>query len=220
MTFQWKLLKPARPISRLQRKTAVSIAEHYLETGQGLPVHDLNVQLGKKRNVLGELDQLGLIQNDFGKYYPTFPTLSFLPPKIRNSYAGYLHYVMKAIQILYRISPGRYAIDDVSKRMGEALKQDNGARLSPNGATPIIFKTAASFLASFRQSVMTEPYGAIVQSVVPTHQMIDYKNLTGAWKLELGLQQNLPAYLRPKNPATPAAAETFKSHQGATGYEG
>ena len=123
MTFQWKLLKPARPISRQQKKVAIQITQHYLETGRGLPIHDLNMQLREKRNVLGELDQLGLIQNDAGKYYPTF-----------------------------------------------------------------------------------EPNGAVIQSVVPTPQIIDYKNLSGAWKLELNLPQNLPAYLRPTNPAPAVAA--------------
>lgn len=209
MTFQWKLLKPARPISRLQKKTAVLIADYYLSTGEGLPAHDLNWRLGEKRIVLGELEQFGLIQYDMGKYYPTFPALYFLPPNIRNSYTDYLHYVMKAIQIVYKDGgQGRFSIDVVAKQMGEALKQDNGAKLGPNGVGPIIFKTAASFLRSFRQSMSTEPNGGVViQSIIPFPTMIDYKNVSGAWKLELKLQQNVPAYLKPMAPAAAAATE-------------
>jgi predicted nucleotide-binding protein len=206
MTFQWKLLKPARPISRLQRKTAVLIAEHYLKTGQGFPINDLQWQLRAKRNVLGQLDQLGLIQNDAGKYYPTFPALYFLPVEIRNGYTGYLHYVMKAIQMLYeRGGDGRYPVEDVLKQMPEALDEDNGVKLESNDGS-FDFNRAILFLSAFRSSVTTEPnFGVVVKSIIPVHTMIDYKNLTGAWKLELKMPQNIPTYLRPTNPA-PAAA--------------
>ena len=77
MRFDWDLLRPGREITDAQKSVVEEIGLTFLNSGTGTPVHKKKVDLGGKRTLLNELEQLGLIRNRFNHYYPTFPALFF-----------------------------------------------------------------------------------------------------------------------------------------------
>ena len=209
MGFDWNLLKPGREITDDQRSLVIEIGLNFLTKGSGTPIHKKMVELGGRRTLLAEIEQIGLIRNHWNSYYPTFPALYFLPQPIRDGYAGYLHYILKAIRLLFEDrGPGRFQIEEVGSRTAEVLAQDKPSELAQVGLSEIYFERAAWFLRDFRQSILAEDSsraGAPVGSVVPTHNMYDYADLQQAWKLELA--QNRPVYMNPlaTSPAVVAA---------------
>src|SRR5882762_10669348 len=101
MQFDWDLLKPQAELTESQKSLVREVGETFLMTGTGIPSHQKRVQLGKNRNLLNELVQLGLIRSNWDRYYPTFPALYFLSPTLRESYAGVLHMIFQAVKFLY-----------------------------------------------------------------------------------------------------------------------
>lgn len=219
MRFDWDLLKPGREITDAQKTVVEEIGLTFLNSGAGTPVHQKKVELGAKRTVLNELEQFGLIRDQWNSYYPTFPALYFLPQGVRDAYAGYLHYILRAIKGLFELrGPGRFQIEEVKKGTEETLAANKLSELAQPDVSGIFFERAASFLQDFQQSVMTEPRAALpVTAVVPTDNMFDYVDLQQAWKLEL--VRNRPAYMVAPS-APPSVKEAATETRMALDSEG
>ena len=189
MPFDWDLLKPGREITDAQKSVVEEIGLTFVENGTGILIHKKKFDLKGDRTLLNELEQLGLIRNNRNYYYPTFPTLYFLPNPIRDSYARYLHYIFEAIKFLYENrGPNRFQIDEVAEQTQMALAGVDFPELTQSGLGAIYFDRVVLFLKSFQQSVITEDSqktDAFVGAVVPTENMFDYVNVQQAWRLEL-----------------------------------
>ncbi len=197
MQFDWDLLKPGRAITDTQKSVVEEIGLTFLNSGTGTSAHKMQVRLKSERAILPELELLGLIRSDWNLYYPTFPTLYFLPHSVRDGYATYLHYIFEAIKVLYEDrGPGRLQIEEIGQQMRAVLAGVPPSQLAGNALEEIHLHRAALFLRDFPQSVLAEgsPKPEIpVVTVVPTQGMIDYVDLQQAWKLELARKR--PAYM-------------------------
>jgi len=191
MKFDWDLLRPGRAITDTQKSVVEEIGLTFLSSGTGTSVHKMQVRLKSERAILSELELLGLIQSDWNLYYPTFPTLYFLPHSVRDGYATYLHYIFETIKVLYEDrGPGRLQIEEIRQNMPAPPE------FARNASEEVHFQRAALFLRDFSQFVLAEgsPKPEIrVGAVVPTQSMIDYVDLQQAWKLELARKR--PAYM-------------------------
>jgi hypothetical protein len=124
MKFDWDLLRPEQELTEVQKSLVREIGETFLTTGTGIPDHQKKVQLGKNRNLLTGLVQLGLIRSNWNRYYPTFSALYFLPPALRDSYAGILHLIFKAIKALYESAgPQRFSFQRIEEQFNVLIIQ-------------------------------------------------------------------------------------------------
>jgi hypothetical protein len=78
MSFDWQKLTPNPELTEAQKDLLRGIAERFLEQGTGTQDHQKKVELGKERNMLNALVQLGLIRNNRNHFYPTFQSLYYL----------------------------------------------------------------------------------------------------------------------------------------------
>jgi hypothetical protein len=223
MPFDWDLLKPGHEIADAQKSVVEEVALDFLLRGTGTPIHKKKLDLGSERQVLNELERSGLIQQQWGYYYPTFPALYFLPQPIRDGYMGLLQRIFAAIKTLFeRRGPGRLPIEEVEQRTMLVLADAEPSELAQSGLAEIHFHRAALFLKNFNQSLLAEesqkpeiPVGA----VVPTEKMYDYVDLQQAWKLELARKR--PTYMDvaggPLSETTPTAAVSVPEGGNVTG---
>jgi hypothetical protein len=133
-----------------QKSLVREIGEAFLSTGTGIPDHQKRVQLGKNRNLLNELVQLGLIRSNWNRYYPTFPALYFLSPSLRDSYAGILHLIFKAIKALYESAgPQRFNFQQIEEQLNVLISGSRPAELVQTIGVDVNLQRATLFLQDF-----------------------------------------------------------------------
>lgn len=199
MPFNWDLLKPGREITAGQGAIVEEVGLSFIKDGSGTPIHQKKLDLGAARGLLSELEQLGLIRNYWDKYYPTFPTLYFLPGPVRDAYAAYLDRILEAVQVLFRADgPRRFQIGEVEKETVNRLSGRTPTEIARSGLKSIDFQTAVFFLRDFHETVQTEdlrPGQALVGAIVATDTLYDSVDLQKAWQIELARKR--PPYMDP-----------------------
>jgi predicted nucleotide-binding protein len=208
MKFDWDLLRPEQELTEVQKSLVREIGETFLTTGTGIPDHQKKVQLGKNRNLLTGLVQLGLIRSNWNRYYPTFSALYFLPPALRDSYAGILHLIFKAIKALYESAgPQRFSFQRIEEQFNVLISKSRPSELVQTISQDVYVQRATLFLQEFRQLVFVQESNnpdIPVGEVIATENMLDYEDLQQALEQEIALRH--PSPLNPADvPATKAA---------------
>ncbi len=230
MQFDWNLLKPEKELTEAQQSLAREICETFLDTGAGIPGHQKKVQLRKDRNLLNELTQLGLIRNNANQYYPTFQALYYCRPGLRDSYAGVLDLILKAIKALYESpsGPRQYGIKQVEQQMSLLVSTSAAEDIVQALKTDVHFARATLFLKDFTRLVSVQDSNAPntpVDAVVATDDILDYEDLQQAWREELadrpGQRQNAiqpkpEQYMTGEDVGAPPPAITTSQEMPAT----
>ncbi len=220
MQFDWELLKPEQGLTEAETSLVQEIGETFLSTGTGIPDHQKRVQLGKNRKLLNELAHLGLIRRDWNRYYPTFPALYFLSPVLRDSYAGILHLIFKAIKALYESNgPQRFSFQQVEEQFNVLISGSRPAELVQTMRADVYLQRATIFLQEFQYFLSAQDSGNAdipVSEVIATENIIDYEDLQQAWKQELARRHpgpispiDVPATKRAENRKVTDKPESF-----------
>src|SRR5258708_28291486 len=101
MQFDWNQLHPKVPLGDAKISLVQEICENFLNTGKGVPDHQKRAELGKNRILLNDLVQLGLIRNNWNRFYPTFSAMYCVSSPLRDSYLTILDLIIRAIKALY-----------------------------------------------------------------------------------------------------------------------
>lgn len=197
MSFNWELLRPNQDLNEAHQALVREIGETFLKTGEGIPDHQKRVQLGKARNRLNELQQLGLIRNMWNRYFPTFPGVYYLSPILRENYAAILHLLFTAIKALYESQPKAFAIQEIEARANSLLSSSTWTEWARTLKGEDVHLQRAMFffhdfpqLVSIQQSTPGNPVGALIA----TEHILDYEDLQQAWDEEIKTKP----YLQPK----------------------
>lgn len=189
MQFDWNLLSSDKALSEAQASLAREICESFLTTGMGISDHQKRVELGRNRNLLNELIQLGLIRNNWNRYYPSFPGLLFVESPLRDSYAGTLDLIIKSVKALYeRIGPQRFSFQQIEEQLNELLSGSNPVELAKMIRTDAYIQRATLFLQDFPHllQVLESDYPAFpATTVIALDNILDYEGLQKAWEYEL-----------------------------------
>src|SRR6266852_5626870 len=208
MSFDWEQLRPDREITEAHKLLVREIGENFLMKGTGIPDHQKKVELKKERNLLNELVQLGLIRNNWNRYYPTFPAFYYLPDTLRDNYAEILHLIFKAIQALYESSgPQQFSFQQVEQRVGLLISESSGTLARTLKGGDVHPSRAALFLHDFKRLVSVQETNpdTPVSAVVATENILDYEDLQQAWREELPLRPK--AQVGPPS-STPSAKQS------------
>ena len=187
MQFDWEQEKPAVELVDGQKALVREIGEKFLNTGAGLAGHPKRVQLGKDRNWLNRFVELGLSRNNGDIYYPTFASLYFLDPNLRDPYASLVDCILSAIKSLYQTSnyPRTFPAQEVEEKFRSHLSQKAFASYKAFVERGILhFQRAAFLLQDFTIFVSPSLTGTDPRlgSVNATENILDYDNLQDAWK--------------------------------------
>lgn len=181
MSFDWQQLRPNRELTEAHKSLVREIGEFFLTKGMGTPDHQKRVELGKNRNLLTELVQLGLIKNNRNHYYPTFQALYYLPEPLRDNYAEMLHLILKAIRALFESSgPREFPIQEIELQVNERIPTRNLMDVYPHRAA--LFLQDFTRLVTVRESNNPD---TPVSAVVASDSIFDYEDLEQAWREEL-----------------------------------
>jgi len=196
MSFDWELLRPNQELSDAHKSLAQGIAENFLLRGGGTPSHQKRVQLGKGRNLLNDLVQLGIIRNNWNHYYPTFLAFYYLSPQLRDNYAAVLHVLLSAIKALYESGPNQYTTQQVEENVNAFLRIRASlelARMLSGG--DVYLHRAMLFLQDFTRLVSVQESNnpeAPITALTATDNILDYENLDQAWRDELAVRPARP----------------------------
>jgi hypothetical protein len=196
MSFDWELLRPNQELSDAHKSLTQEIAENFLVKGGGIPSHQKRVQLGKGRNLLNDLVQLGIIRNNGNHYYPTFLAFYYLSPQLRDNYAAVLHLLLSAIKDLYESGPDQYTTQRVEESVNAFLRIRASLELGRMlRGGDVYLRRAMLFLQDFTRLVSVResnnPEAPIV-AVAATDNILDYENLDQAWRDELAVRPSTP----------------------------
>jgi predicted nucleotide-binding protein len=212
MQFDWDLLKPEQELTEDQKSLVREIGETFLTTGTGIPDHQKKVQLGKNRHLLNGLVQLGIIRSNWNRYYPTFPALYFLSPPLRDSYAGILHLIFKAIKALYESDgPQRFSFQRIEEQLNVLISGSRPVELVQTIRTDVHLQRAAIFLQEFPHFLFVQDSNnpdIPVSEVIATDNIFDYEDLQPAWKQELARRR--PSPISPADVPATKGAENLK----------
>ena len=121
MGIDWeKTQQPNPQLDDLSKSLVREIAEHFLNTGTGVPDHAKRVDLGKNRHLLNALVQLNLITDIGNKFYPSFAALYYLSPELRARCEVATAWVLKAFQALYNLNPAHFVARIIQKALFDA----------------------------------------------------------------------------------------------------
>ncbi len=212
MQFDWDLLRPEQELTEGQKSLVREIGETFLSKGTGIPDHQKRVQLGKNRNLLNELVQLGLIRSNWNRYYPTFPALYFLSPPLRDSYAGILHLIFKAIKALYESAgPQRFNFQQIEEQLNVLISGSRPEELVQTIRADVHLQRATLFLQDFTYFLFVQESNnpdVPVGTVIATDNILDYEDLQQGWKQELARRR--PGHISPAEVPATKGAENLK----------
>lgn len=200
MSFNWELLRPNQDLSEAHQALVREIGEAFFKTGEGTPDHQKRVQLGRARNRLIELQQLGLIRNMWNLYFPTFPAVYYLSPILRDNYAAILHLLFTAIKALYESQPKAFAMLEIEARANSLLSSGTWTEWARTlKGRDVHLRRAMYFfhdfprLVSIQQATPGNPVGALTA----TDEILDYEDLQQAWDEEIKTKPHLQAKRSP-----------------------
>lgn len=214
MGIDWeKTQQPNPQLDDLSKSLVREIAEHFLNTGTGVPDHAKRVDLGKNRHLLNALVQLNLITNIGNRFYPAFAALYYLPPELRERCEVATSWVLKAFQALFKAhGPQSFQIQQVSDQINRMASRPLGAEAAPLG---MLF--ARDFPNYFSPNF---EYSRDAPITVATawDNILDFENLQQAWQEEFARRnpivlQNPTGVSPTRQPEQPG--ETEKS-EGST----
>jgi hypothetical protein len=189
MPFDWKQLEPSAELSESRKTLLRELAEAFLTTGAGSPAHQKKVQLGKDRNLLNELVQMGLIRNNWDKYYPMFPALYYTSSALRDSYAAILDLIFRAIKALYEgAGPQRFSSPQVESQLNVLITGSRPEELVRMIKSDAYIQRAGLFVQEFTHFVLVQESNdpdAPLGSLIATDNIFDYENLQQAWQEQL-----------------------------------
>ena len=175
--IDWSKFNARHQISDVEKNLLQEVATRFIKESVGSS-DDWRLSLGKNRHFIHDLVAEGYLHNVAGKFYPTFPALSFVPSDLQSGCVGIIERVLETLKIGYKVFQ--------HKRVVVADIQSTSLAL-PKPLTADEVRLGASFLRDFPlYASNVEGGGDIpVSGIWVSENVLDFESIAEAWDNEM-----------------------------------
>lgn len=182
--IDWSRFDAKHELCDIEKNLIREVAVRFVKEGVGSS-EDWRLDLGKHRHYVYKLVGKHYLQNISGKFYPTFPALSFLPPDLRSTCVALVESILATLKASYRTF--KYKQLTLSDVQSASL-----ALAKPLTAKEV--RVGTNFLRDFPHytSSIDGNADSSVSVIWVTENILDFESLAQAWDAEVKRRFRVP----------------------------